>query len=114
MNNKKYDIKENKRFEVLFLLALYLILLSLIAFGPLKNFTIKNYRISEFIGLYEISYINTDTDDKFGYLKGEGKYVEHFNYIAYFSYVFIGIVICFGLYKVDFDIVLKRKIWCYF
>lgn len=91
---------KKKLYKPFYLFAVYMVLLSVIAFTPVKNIEIGYTPISEHLGLYTKEYI-TDTDSYKSSLRqileGSATTIEHFHWGAYLTYIGIGAIVCTGV-----------------
>jgi hypothetical protein len=91
---------KRKIYKPLYFLAVYVVLLSVIAFTPVKNIEIDYMPISEILGLYTKEYIIDTTSYKSSLrqiLDGTAQTVTHFQWGAYLTYIGVGAVVCAGV-----------------
>lgn len=89
-----------KMYLPLYLFAIYVALLSIIAFTPVKNIEIGYTPISEHLGLYTSEVVLDEGLSKSERLRqiiqGSAKTIEHFQWGAYLTYIGVGAVVCAG------------------
>lgn len=92
---------KRKIYKPLYLFAVYVALLSVIAFTPVKNIEIDYIPISEHLGLYTSEVVLDEglsrTDRLRQIINGTAQTVEHFQWGAYLTYIGVGAVACVGV-----------------
>ena len=91
---------KGKIYKPLYLFAVYVALLSVIAFTPVKNIEIDYTPISEHLGLYTSEVVLDEglsrTDRLRQIIGGTAKTIEHFQWGAYLTYIGVGAVVYAG------------------
>ena len=89
-----------KIYKPLYLFTIYVVLLSVIAFTPVKNIEIGYRPISEHLGLYTSEVVLDEglskTERLRQIIQGSAKTIEHFQWGAYLTYIGLGAVVCAG------------------